>query len=126
MRESKGYRIRFEAEAGGSVQFEPSSVQPLGLEELLSAMGPNGGPLPLELAAADALVDGRVVSGRSTIRMPIEFNRRITIFALVEGGWLPPSLIPSPRLLVDRNVISGLAECGRRSPSYDRRRPLWC
>jgi hypothetical protein len=64
--------------------------------------------LTLRFVAETALVDGAVWEGRYSGSMPTAFYQPLMIYALVDGGWLPPPLVMPPRLAVDRNVVSAL------------------
>ncbi len=62
------------------------------------------------------------VSG--TFSMNIEFYRKVHVYALVKGGWLPVPFVPRGIFLIDQNVLSTLTKIGdgRIQPDY---RDIW-
>jgi len=47
------------------------------------------------------------------VTMPINFYRGLPVYALVEGGWLPPPLVDPPLYLFDRNVIGYIEQINK-------------
>jgi hypothetical protein len=103
-------RLRLETEDGRSAEWEPLRTRPLGLEDVFRLQADERATLPLEHVARDVVVDGVVHPGFGTVKVPIEFNHPVLVFALVEGGWLPWVHAEPRRFLVDRNVLSALTK----------------
>ena len=53
---------------------------------------------------------------RGRVTMPINFHRSLPVYALVEGGWLPPSFVIPPVYLFDRNVIGYIQQISNGNP----------
>jgi hypothetical protein len=99
----------------GSEQFEMGvrHVDPLALEDLLDLSGPH------RVVAFGPLMRGTGTSGEvgreERVRLNVSLRSRPTIFTLIRGGWLPPSLIGHRILLLDRNVFHRLTKYATRT-----------
>jgi hypothetical protein len=109
MTKSKSYfTIRHEAEESHDiVEFSPCFVAPLGLDELTSN---EQSPLDFKFKVDKFIVNGVAQNGQKWIKAPIVFHEPLRIFALVQGGWLPPPFAMPRCFLVDRNVVIKLRE----------------
>src|SRR6185295_251645 len=95
---------------------------PLPLEALLS-VSPQGADLALVCVTRNATLDGVALPSPRTVRWEVNFHRPPALFGLVEGGWLPASLVLPPNHFVDRNVVATLRklrEGTQRSDIKDR------
>lgn len=50
---------------------------------------------------------------KQVVDLPINFNRHIPIYALVEGGWLPLRFVDPPYLYLDRNVVGSIQQIAK-------------
>lgn len=97
-----------EFEEGRTIDIVPTYVYPLGADDIRKLEENDTSALELEIVGDNAVIDGTVSAGRATVKAKVAFNKPTTIFALVNGGWLPlPFTIPA-RFLVDRNVVISL------------------
>ena len=53
------------------------------------------------------------------LKLEIELNQPMTVFALQIGGYLPLAFTPTPILLVDRNIVSLIDEIKNKSSRQD-------
>lgn len=84
--------LRYEAKTGETLNFSPKRFKPLSFEDLESSndRGEQNYYLEIEVSSIEGLPDQNQPSGPGTIRMPISFRQPVSVFGLVEGGWLPP------------------------------------
>lgn len=102
------FTFRAEFEGDRSLEIVPSSIRPLGPEHIRALERDAYSTLELELEGDDAVVDGEPQVGRATVKATIAFHEPATIYALVQGGWLPLPFAMPARFLVDRNVVISL------------------
>lgn len=102
------FSFRAEFEEGRSIEIVPSYIHPLKPDDIRTLEDNEASALEMELEADDAIVDGVRQIGRTKLKAKFAFHEPATIYALVQGGWLPlPFAIPA-RFLVDRNVVISL------------------
>ena len=99
-------------DTGDELQFRPELVSPFGFQNLKAILDPPEAATepvthPLEIFATQATITENGTTGTGRVRMTARmgFNEKVSVFALVMGGWLPPGVCPLNRFLVDRNVV---------------------
>lgn len=99
------FSFRVEFEEGRRVEIVPTYIRPFGSTDIRTLEKNQMFALEMELEADDAVIDGERQTGRARLKAKVAFDKPVTIYALVQGGWLPlPFAIPA-RFLVDRNVV---------------------
>jgi hypothetical protein len=97
-------------DSGRSVDFVPLGVRPLTFSDLLNSKKSGADTYELELFANNPVIDGTLHPGPITFKALATFNEPVGVYALVDGGWVPPPFAIPPNLLVDRNVVSALKQ----------------
>ena len=107
--------VRYTAETGEILDILPKAFRPLSFGDLESSVGTQDKTYPMKIEAnsIEGLPDGKQPSGPGLVSIPITFRQPISIFGLVEGGWLPIPFVQPAKLLVDRNVVASLAQIRR-------------
>ncbi len=101
------YSIRNEFADGQSVEFVPTAVQPLGLNELATLARQPDASITIQWLADDPKINGDMVPGIARMSHRITFNEAMAIYALVpNGGWLPVPFVSPACFLLDRNVVA--------------------
>lgn len=91
--------------SGQRIDINPTSVCPLGPSDIRNLEIDKTSTVPLKLLSNIAYVNGEKKIGNISVDTNMVFDKPTSIYALVQGGWLPlPFAIPA-RFLVDRNVI---------------------
>lgn len=101
--------FRFEQD-GRSIDLVPAFIHPYGLAELRALRQDEKGELELQLEAFNPIIDGAPQEGSATLKAKVIFSESVTIYALVQKGWLPLPFAIHPRFFVDRNVVSKLRD----------------
>jgi hypothetical protein len=78
-----------------------------------------------EFLANEPMIDGIRPTGSCTVKAPITFQEPLTVYTLVDGGWIPPPFAMPPNLLVDRNVVSALKQIRGRTQRADLHATDW-
>jgi hypothetical protein len=107
--------IRYIAQTGETIDILPKSFKPFSYDELESrdeAQAPTYS-LEIEASSIEGLADRNEPSGPGTVTIPITFGQPVSIFGLVEGGWLPLPFVQPAKFLVDRNVVASLVQIRR-------------
>lgn len=108
--------MRLQATTGETVDILPKSFEPLSYVELAADDIKNSKTYNLEGVAESVEITGRdKQTEQSNFSIAINFRRPVSIYALVDGGWLPPPFVIPPNLFVDRNVVQYLAQIARGS-----------
>jgi hypothetical protein len=95
-------------EEGRSVELVPTYIHPLGPTDIRKLEGNETFALDMTIEADEAVVNGTRQDGPCKLKGKVTFDKPTTIYALVQGGWVPlPFAIPA-RFLVDRNVVISL------------------
>ena len=104
--------IRIKAETGEIVDITPSKVLPLSYSDFPTKGNNASNTFTLEVVADSIKIEGNngQQSGRGTASAKVNFHQPPSIFALVEGGWLPPPFVIPANFLVDRNVVSNIVK----------------
>jgi hypothetical protein len=112
--------MRLQATTGETVDILPQSFKPLSYVELAADGIKNSKTYKLEGVAESVEITGRdKQTEQSRFSITINFRRPVSIYALVEGGWLPPPFVTPPNLFVDRNVVQYLGQIARGSKRPD-------
>lgn len=93
---------------GNSVTMSHTGAEPLGFDDLLALTAGERANVKVTLYGDRALINGEMKEGRVRAVATMNFDKRTTVYALVQGGWLPPPFVLPPNFLVDRNVVSVL------------------
>lgn len=93
---------------GTSVEVSPDYVRPLRPMHIRAIDADRNATVEIELECDDAVIDGKVITGRAVVKASIGFDRPATVYCLVPGGWLPMPFVIPRRFLVDRNVVIAL------------------
>lgn len=106
--------------------FIPDKFIPMSFADFVSAerAGDNFYNVKAEISGFQLIQNGQsqLVSRKGIIDIPINFARSIPIYALVEGGWLPPPFVSPLQLHLDRNVIGAIEQIlkgNQRDPYLD-------
>jgi hypothetical protein len=102
--------IRYESDDGETVEVIPRHFKPLLYADLLPNSTKDDKAYSIELVGDSIDVTNNGIQSKKPVKVTtqIAFREPPTVYALVEGGWLPPPFVRPPYLLVDRNVISSL------------------
>lgn len=112
--------MRYVNPSGETVTFVPERFIPLTCQDFVVAH--NGKTNLYEIKADATEIEIRASNGEirkeesGRVTMPINFHRNLPVFALVEGGWLPPPLVDPPIYLFDRNVIGYIQQILKGNP----------
>lgn len=84
--------IRYEAPSGEILEIEPASFRPLSYSDLVEDYKNKGKLYPLQIDAKFVSSSRTHFKTRSpgSVSMPTYFREPVSIFSLVDGGWLPP------------------------------------
>lgn len=112
--------MKFTNPDGEVFTFEPESFIPLTCQDFLAAHNAGNNLYEIKVNAIDVevcLPNGeRAQKGQGLIEMPINFQRNLPIYALVENGWLPPPFVTPPAYLPDRNIIGYIQQINKGNP----------
>ena len=101
--------MKYEAEIGGAVTFVPDEFEPLNFKDFVDAHKAKSNLYKIKVNASEIEIqdaDGkRTYEKFGQVKMPINFHRNLPVYALVNGGWLPPPFVQPSHFLFDRNVI---------------------
>lgn len=96
-------------EIGGIVTFVPEKFKPLSFRDFIDAHAAKSSLYEININASE--IEIQEADGKQTfekygqVKMPINFHRSLPVYALVNGGWLPPPFVQPTHFLLDRNVI---------------------
>ena len=96
--------FKYVSDQGEIVEVIPEKFTPLTYSDLVA----NGGSAQryvIEVFAKSIKLPNCHDEGPGTASFPITFRQPLTIYSLVEGGWLPPPFVLPANYLLDRNVI---------------------
>jgi hypothetical protein len=112
--------IRWEAESGGVLEFVLSHTAPLTFQDITG--DPSKPPYEIELFSEQMewTVGGERTRKPGRAKFIVQFDKPLTVFALVVGGWLPPPFVLPPHFLLDRNVVSTLRQLQEEAARHDQ------
>jgi hypothetical protein len=109
--------IRYEAPSGDILEIEPARFQPLSYSDLVDDYNKKDKLYPLRIEAkfVTSSRTGFKTKSPASVSMPTNFREPVSIFSLVDGGWLPPPLVIPANFLVDRNVVASFVKMKQRA-----------
>jgi hypothetical protein len=120
--------IRILSGVGDMVDFVPESFMPLSYSDLPFDRSTEAKIYSFTIDAKSVQIPGNVSSERrpGTVSLQLKFPQGLSVFALVQGGWLPPPFVIASNFLVDRNVVSDLVRIRRGlSPQRMKQNDWW-
>jgi hypothetical protein len=112
--------MRYENPSGETVTFVPERFIPLTCQDFVVAHNDRTNLYEIRADATEIEIcapNGEITNEeRGRVTMPINFHRSLPVYALVEGGWLPPPLVLPPVYLFDRNVIGYIQQISKGNP----------
>src|SRR5882724_7461466 len=87
--------VRYEAHTGETIDILPEKFQPLSYADLVIDYKNRDKQYSMQIDAKSvesSKMPGQA-KGPATVSMPITFRKPLSIFALVDGGWLPLPLL---------------------------------
>src|SRR6185369_15623154 len=97
--------IRHQTHARETIDIVPQKCHQLAYADLVTDYKDRDKRYPIQIEAS-SIVSNETAGkpkGPATVSMPIAFREPVSIFALVDGGWLPPPFVTPANFLVDRN-----------------------
>lgn len=108
-------------DGGSDVVFQPArgqfyDVEPLGWSDFDNCATATIPSFPLRLQNVRALRDGQEMAPGQTMTTSAQMSlpRRVEVFGLTEGGWLPLPFGAGRTILLDRNVVSDLQKVSQQ------------
>jgi hypothetical protein len=119
--------IRYEAPSGEILEIEPARFEPLFFSDLVDDYNKKDKLYSLRIEAKSVSSSRTRFKTRNpaTVSMPTNFREPVSIFALVNGGWLPPPLVIPANFMVDRNVVASLVKMRQRVNQPSRTQHDW-
>jgi len=119
--------LKYKSEKGETVELSPKKFKPLSYEDLLPNPTKDDKTYYIDIIADFIVVKGKGYqsTGPGKVSAEINFHNPLTIYALVEGGWLPPPFVIPANLLVDRNVISSMMKITQKNKRPDLQFTDW-
>src|ERR1051325_1636547 len=106
--------LKVVTENSEEIEIIPDRVNPLSYNDLVSDHKNPDKLHPITLEAQSVKLPGsKERRARADVSVPMQFRQPVSVFALVDGGWLPPPFVIPPQFLVDRNVVSSLSQIRR-------------
>lgn len=102
--------IKYVSNDGETLEVVPKHFKKLLYADLLPNSTKDDKTYSIEIFGDSIDVTHNGIQSKRPVKVTtqIAFREPLTIYALVEGGWLPPPFVRPAYLLVDRNVISSL------------------
>ena len=101
--------MRYVNPDGETVTFAPRRFIPLSCSDFVNAHRNGANLYEIKADATDFEIQRPEAENRHEDRghvtMPINFQRNLPVYALVDGGWLPPPFVQPPAFLLDHNVF---------------------
>jgi hypothetical protein len=121
-------RMKIELDEGGAIEFVPKYTRPLDYAMLLPDADKTGKIYDIQFLSESVSIPANNMQGKDqgllTLR-GVNFQEPLKVFALVEGGWLPPPFVYPSNLLVDRNVLSSLQRVKSGHGRHDQQSTDW-
>ncbi len=114
-----------EEETHNSVSFEAKIFLPLSYADFCTARKERFRSFKIICETDSIRIESNGVvesKGQGKIELPVDFRHPLPVYALVKGGWLPPSFVQPPNLLADSNAIGNLEAInkGNAQPIYEQ------
>ena len=119
--------IRHQTHARETIDIVPQKCHPLAYADLVTDYKDRDKRYPIQIEAS-SIVSNETAGkpkGPATVSMPIAFREPVSIFALVDGGWLPPPFVTPANFLVDRNVVASFVRIRQRVAGSDLKQGDW-
>ena len=115
------YMLRFESHEGDTLQANISEFVPCTFTDLVECTSRNNGSRGLKLVAksSEHSLNNVACNNPAELKTTVNFPHQVSVFALVDNGWLPPPFVTPSNFLVDRNVISTLEKISNGSTRLD-------
>lgn len=114
-------QLIFQIKNGSVIRLVPERFHPLGFMNLVNALnaGNNIYNLRVDASVIETYEAGEMVDSVENVQvnLPVNFSRRLPVYALVEGGWLPPPFVYPKQFFFDRNVIGHIQAINRGNSS---------
>jgi len=119
--------IRYEAASGEILEIEPTRFEPLSFSDLVEDYNKKDKlyPLRIEAKSVSSSRTGFKTTSPASVSMPTNFREPVSIFSLVDGGWLPPPLVIPANFMVDRNVVASLEKMKQRANHPSKTQHDW-
>lgn len=112
--------MRYVNPTGETVTFVPERFIPLTCSDFAAAHRDGTSLYEIKADATEIEIcppnDAPRREERGRVTMPINFHHSLPVYALVDGGWLPPPFVRPPMFLVDRNVIGYIEQIAKGNP----------
>jgi hypothetical protein len=121
-------KIKIELDEGGSLVFDTKNAKPFDYTALLPNADGTNKIYDIEFISESVDISTNKIQLKAPGKVSAKgafFNNPLTIFALVEGGCLPPPWVEPSKLLVDRNVLSSLQQVVHGSGRKDQQSTAW-
>lgn len=116
--------FRYTAESGEIIEFTAEAIEPLRFDDLVSSEAQTY-QLNINATSITGLPDRSEPAGPGTVTMPITFREPVSVFGLIDGGWLPLPFVEPAKFLADRNVVVALAQIRRKVSRADLDHTDW-
>lgn len=119
--------LKLEGDQGNTLEASVTEFVPLDYEELVKIPIQKGGEIAFRVVAKSDKhsINDEENTENSNLTFNIKFPHLVSIFALVEGGWLPPPFVMSKLFIMDRNVVSTLKQLNNGSNRKDHIATEW-
>jgi hypothetical protein len=110
-------QLIFQIEGGPTIRLVPLKFHPLAFMDLVNALNSRNNLYNLRVDASliGTYEAGELVESEEYVWMdlPMNFARSLPVYALVDGGWLPPPFVFPKQFFFDRNVIGHIQAINR-------------
>lgn len=114
-------QLIFQIEGGLTIRLVPLRFHPLGFMDLVNALNARNNLFNLRVDASliETYKAGELIKSEEYVWMdlPINLSRSLPVYALVDGGWLPPPFIYPKQFFFDRNVVGHIQAINRGNSS---------
>ena len=116
--------FRYTTQKGETIEIVPESFTPLAYAELMSGFDETLYPIEI-ISSSVKFPNGEHVTKPGIVSCPISFRQPVTVFGLIEGGWLPAPFVIPPNYLADRNVVRSLVRMRQDATRPDLAPSRW-
>lgn len=100
--------LKYVAHNGDEAEIIPSFFVPLGFEDLF--LENKTYEIKAHVDSGDGKINGKTIEQSSVCKIPINFHSNISIYGLVQNGWLPITFLNSDFIVPDRNFLSSIIQ----------------
>src|SRR5689334_18059522 len=115
--------FKYSAESREIIEFTAEAIEPLRVADLEAQTQTY--QMKIHAASITGLPDRTEPAGPGTVTMPITFGEPVSVFGLIDGGWLPLPFVDPAKFLADRNVVVALAQIRRKVARADLDHTDW-